>query len=91
VILDARIVGVSWFLGGYKGSNAYAHYVLSKTPADVLNRAWILTAPNGLQKIDENFLEAQSLNLFTGRKIIGEVTTGHRSEQQLLWGPKLLK
>lgn len=90
VILDAKMVGMPWLLGGYSGSNAYADYVLSKVSPDVLKHSWILTAPMGNQKIDEDFLEARGFSFFSSREIVGELTTGHRSEKQILWRPKLL-
>lgn len=87
VILGGSLVGLPWLLGGYKGSGNFVSYALKNASSDVLINSWILTAPNGGQKIDASILEDQGLSIFKNKEIVGKLILGYRSEVQFLWRP----
>lgn len=87
VILDARIVGTPWILGGYTGSNIFAEKVLSSVDYKLLEQAWILTAPNGRRQISDQVLKNVGLKFPDEYGLVGIMKTGHRNETQMLWKP----
>lgn len=87
VILDARIVGTPWLLGAYEGSNAFTKTALKSVDQKILNRAWVLTAPEGRRRIDLDVLDKNNLNFPDQYEKVGKLKTGHRNEEQLLWKP----
>jgi len=89
LVLGANAPVTPWIVGGYKGSRAYAATVLAAAGDDTLDKAWILTAPLGTLKIDETVLNDAGLDFPAGYELVGETTSGHRNERQLLWKPVL--
>ena len=87
VILDGRIMGVPWLLGGYKGSTEFAKTVIKMVPEPVQNTAWVLTAPAGKRSLSGKILSEIGLNFPDRYVAIGKVRTGHRNELQILWKP----
>jgi hypothetical protein len=87
VILDGRIMGVPWLLGGYKGSAEFAKTVLKMVPEPLQNTAWVLTAPEGKRSLSDKILSEIGLNFPDRYVAIGKVRTGHRNELQILWKP----
>lgn len=87
VILSARILGKGWFSGGYSGSSAYALDALKHMPSPLLQKAWVLTAPNGIISLDTSILKACNLDFPSHYTLVGEYMTAHRDEKQYLWKP----
>jgi hypothetical protein len=87
VVLDARIVGTPWLLGAYEGSNAFAKAALKSVDQKILNKAWVLTAPEGRRRIDIDVLHKHGLNFPDQYEKVGKLKTGHRNEEQFLWKP----
>jgi hypothetical protein len=87
VILGGRIMGLPWFLGGYKGSNDVAVNALKMVPGPLQSIAWVLTAPDGKRRLSNQILSEIDLNFPGGYMAVGKVRTGHRNERQILWRP----
>jgi hypothetical protein len=88
LILQARIPGTPWLLGNYPGSDAFASKALSSVPEELLQKAWILTAPQGERRLGLSVLAENGLDFPQDYERIGSMTTGHRLEKQALWKPK---
>lgn len=86
VILDARILGQTWLLAGYPGSNEFAKTALTSVPRDLLEKAWILMPPDGMG-LNADILAALNLDFPTRYEHVVELKTGHRSHKQQLWKP----
>lgn len=87
VILDARILGQPWLLGGYPGSYEFVKEALSSVSRDILERAWILTASTDLNQalfVDLN------LDFPAKYEQVVELKTGLRKNTQHLWRPTSL-
>jgi len=87
VILDGRIVGLPWLIGGYKGSNEFVKTLLKIVAESVQKKAWVLTAPEGKRSLSNKILSGINLNFPEGYVAVGKVRTGHRNELQILWKP----
>jgi len=89
LILDAKFFGLSWLLGGYKGSDDFVFNILRRYgDENKLSNAWVLYAPKGTRKIDLKILKRLNLQFpFDYEKVI-ELKTKHRNEIQQLWIPK---
>lgn len=87
VILDAKVLSRPWFLGTYPGTEDYALRALSRADKGELERAWILTAPDGYANLDEKLLMKAGLDFPASYTLIAEVTTSYRREKQQLWRP----
>lgn len=87
VILDGRIMGVPWLLGGYKGSTEFAKTMLKMVPEQVQKIAWVLTAPEGKRSLSGKILSEIDINFPGGYVAVGTVRTGYRNELQILWKP----
>ena len=88
VILNAKIVGSPWFLGGYEGSEEFAKQLILRSGVDPFS-SWILTAPRGKLSISTSVLSMDKFNFQDKFKLVGIVKTGHRNEEQYLWKPNL--
>ncbi len=96
VILNARILGKAWLLGGYSGSNKFASMALKSVSIDLLEKAWVLTSVykaqetpvDGRQALDSHVLNALHLSFPNNYTLVGEYKTGYRHETQQLWKPK---
>jgi hypothetical protein len=87
LILQARIPGTPWLLGNYPGSDAFASKALGSVPEELLEKAWILTAPQGERRLGLGVLAENGLDFPQDYARVGSVTTGHRNERQILWKP----
>jgi len=87
VILGGRAPGAPWLLGGYKGSNAFARVTLASVSRKTLLDAWILTAHGGKRKLSDDVLLDLGLGFPSDYEMVGQVRTGHRNEEQMLWRP----
>jgi hypothetical protein len=89
VILKAEFFDTPWLLGAYPGSNKFLERILkSYVGTKKLKNAWILTAPNGIRKLNLNILKNTGLDFPNDYVQIGILKTAHRNENQELWKPK---
>lgn len=86
-ILGGKFIGRPWLSGGYGGSNTFALTFLKMAPYSIQQSAWILTAPKGRRKISNQILLDLGLSFPNGYTAVGEIKTGHRNEDQVLWKP----
>jgi hypothetical protein len=61
--LGATPVGSAWLCGGYPGSAAMVGRMLDRVPLDELQRAWVLTEPEGPRPLPNSLLERYGLSL----------------------------
>jgi hypothetical protein len=87
VILGGRILAIPWLLGGYKGSNNFAHSALKMVSSSTLHDSWVLTAPEGKRRLSSEILSRLGLDFPDAYKAVGKLRTGHRNEKQVLWRP----
>ncbi|MEY8198405.1 MAG: hypothetical protein RPS47_04135 [Colwellia sp.] len=87
-ILGGKPLGRVWLLGGNKGSVEMTFRVLQGIDDEKLRQAWVLTAPNGRRKIPQTVFGRLSIDFNDSFIKVGEVTSGHRNELQILWRPK---
>jgi hypothetical protein len=88
LVLDAKLVGNPWLIGGRPGSDAHAKAYLDMLGHAELKRAWVLTAPNGKRSIDSHVLWGGAPELQATHEPIGELHFPLRGEVQVLWRPK---
>lgn len=88
LVLDAKLVGNPWLIGGRSGSEAHAKAYLDLLGQEELKRAWVLTAPNGQRSIGRHVLWGGSPELTHTHEAIGELYFTARDEVQVLWRPK---
>ncbi|MDG5467690.1 hypothetical protein P9J64_05060 [Deltaproteobacteria bacterium IMCC39524] len=88
-ILGAMTPGAPWLIGGYPGSNAYVGSLLSFVANEVLERAWVLTSPQGRRHVSESILNDFNIHFSEDYIYIGEVISPLRKEVQCLYRPKL--
>jgi len=86
-ILDAKVLGVAWFLGGQKGSNDFVKLALQSVNKHDLKRAWVLRAPNGRGRIDDEVLTSLGLQFPEKYVKVGEIRRFRKNELQQLWIP----
>lgn len=86
-ILGATTPGTPWLLGGYPGSEAFTTTALGYVTKDVINRAWVLTAPEGSRRISGTVLRNLGVLFPEGYECIGEFVSPIRGESQLLYRP----
>jgi len=84
LILDGRIIGQPWLLGGYPGSDQYAKKALNSVSRDILEKAWVLTGPSGL---NSNVLNDLGFDFPSRYEQVMVLITGHRNDRQILWRP----
>jgi len=87
VIIGGKVVGTPWLLGGYKGSDAFAHVALAEVSTSTLRTAWVLTAHKGRRKLSYTVLSDLGLEFPNTYEAVGKVRTGYRHEEQVLWRP----
>jgi hypothetical protein len=87
VILNAKLVGKPWLVGGYDGSANYVKTVIKLSGVNPFD-SWILTAPNGRRRVPVSVLSDVDYNFEERYQLVGRVRTGHRDEFQILWKPK---
>jgi len=86
--LGAHVYGAPWLLGGYKGSNDFAIFVLKKTAKKDLRSAWVLSSPDARRKLDVAILNKLGLDFPARYKKVGTVIFDyHRKETHDLWKP----
>jgi hypothetical protein len=90
VILNAKLVGRPWLIGGYAGSANFVRAVIKLSGENPFD-SWILTAPYGGRRVPVSVLSDEDYNFEENFQLVGEVMTGHRNELQLLWKPRKLK
>jgi hypothetical protein len=88
VALDARILSQPWFFGGYPGSNVFAQAALNSVSTQTLSDAWVITAPQGQIRLNNQILSDVNLLFPFEYQLIGEFVTGYRNEKHYLWKPK---
>jgi hypothetical protein len=88
--IGARPPGTAWLLGGYPGSLAFAVQSLAGVPRAELERAWVLTAPDGSRAIDPAAATSRlGLPFPQGYLEVGRATVvGYNSEVHVLWKPR---
>lgn len=89
LILESRIPGTPWLLGNYPGSDDFASMVLNSVDPAVLDKAWILTAPQGERSLGPQVLLNNGLDYPHAYIKVGSLKTGHRREDQDLWKPRI--
>ena len=87
--LGARPLGAAWLLGGYPGSIEFAVRALTSAPRAELERAWVLTAPDGRRAVDPATAAPRlGLPFPQGYVEVGRATVvGYNSEVHVLWKP----
>lgn len=89
IILNGKVIKTAWISGGYPGSDDAAKLLLANIEPEVIRNAWLLTAPKGSRKLNEDLiLEQFDLKMKKHWLPVGEVKTGHRNEKQILWRPR---
>lgn len=88
VVLNARLVGSPWLIGGYKGSDVYVGHFLKHTDPQVLAKAWVLTSPEGGRRVSESLLGDVGLVFPQAYELLGQVRTGQGNDEHLLWKPR---
>ena len=88
LVLDAKLVGNPWLIGGRPGSDAHAKAYLDMLGHAELKRAWVLTSPNGQRSIDSHVLWGGAPELQATHEPIGDLHFPARDEVQVLWRPK---
>jgi hypothetical protein len=86
-VLGGRAIGWPSLLGGYPGSQTLANRTLRMVSRGDLNRAWILSSPDGHARLHESLLAELGLTFPVQYQSVTEVVTGIRSEKQFLWKP----
>lgn len=87
-VLGGRAPVVAWLVGGYPGSVDLFVTALGHAAPELLDAAWVLTAPDGERAIPEAAMRAAGLNFPDAYEPLGEVVTGWRNEAQILWRPR---
>ncbi|MDH5717027.1 MAG: hypothetical protein OEZ22_05260 [Spirochaetia bacterium] len=88
LILDAIPLGAPWILGGYNGSKHFAKYTLLKDNKNNLNKAWVLTTPDGPIKINPTILNEIGLSFPKNYTRVGKIDfLYHRKETHVFWKP----
>ncbi len=87
VILNAKIVGSPWLVGGYPGSANYIKAYIKQSGENPFD-SWILTAPYGKRSVPVSVLSDDDYNFEEKYQLVGSFRTGHRNELQFLWKPK---
>jgi hypothetical protein len=87
--IGARPPGAAWLLGGYPGSLAFTVQALAHVPRAELERAWVLTAPDGGRAVDPAAATSRlALPFPQGYGEVGRATAvGYSSEVHVLWKP----
>ena len=80
-------LGAAWLLGAYPGSSEFATLIVARMQRTDLERAWILTAPNGERRIDVSVLTRNGVDFPGSYAEAGRATTGYLNELQILWKP----
>jgi hypothetical protein len=62
-IIGSKPVGAPWLIGGYPGSDASAARFLDRVSCEELAKSWILTEPNGPQKLSSDILRKYGIEL----------------------------
>ena len=88
LVLAAEPPTATWLVGGYSGSDDYVIKALQRTDKAVLDRAWILSAEDGVRKISDTVLSAVGLAFPGQYERVVMVRSGYRHERQILWKPK---
>lgn len=88
LLLGAYAPTTPWLVGGYSGSEDYVTMALKATDKQLLDRAWILTAPDGIRHIETSVLRSIGLAFPDNYSLVGQFRTGHRNEVQFLWKPE---
>ncbi len=86
-VLGAEAPAASWLIGGYPGSADFVTTALGYAAPETLERAWVLTAPDGSRALPASVLTAHGLPFPDGYERVGTAVTGWRSEAQELWRP----
>ena len=86
-ILGAEAPAAPWLIGGYPGSADFVTTVLGYAAPDTLQRAWVLTAPDGARALPVSVLTDRGLPFPEGYEKVATAVTGWRSEMQELWRP----
>jgi hypothetical protein len=89
VILNAKLVGKPWLVGGYGGSANYTKLAIKLSGINPFD-SWVLTAPHGKRNNPIPSLSDTSFNFEEKYQLVGRIKTAHRNEEQLLWKPKKL-
>jgi hypothetical protein len=74
-LVEARPVGLAWLLGGYPGSEAFVRQGLNRVPLETLQRAWVITEPEGPRALSPLLLQHYGLNLAKDYEEVGAVDT----------------
>lgn len=91
--LGAKPVGLAWLIGGYQGSEAMLSAVLDRVAPKELQRAWVLTEPEGPRKHSVDILRRHGIQIDTDYVEVGTINTPKaddypKSFQQHLLKPK---
>ena len=73
--LNGTPPGMSWLLGGYKGSEAFATAALNLVPCDEIAQSWIITEPFGPDKLSAHILKRYGIDLEKDYQDLGVVQT----------------
>jgi len=91
-LVGAQPVGLAWLLGGYGGSNDFVRRGLDRVPLETLQRAWVITEPEGSRALSPLLLQHYGLELAKDYEEIGAVDSPiaeySRSFKQHLYKPK---
>ena len=85
--LGGTPIGAAWLFGGYPRSWDFAMQALARVPRAELERAWVLSAPDGHRHIDTSVLGRLGLSFPRGYSEIVQIKTGYADELHVLWKP----
>lgn len=93
--LGGRGLSTPWILGGYKGSNDFAIYHLSRASCEQLTTSWVLLENDeSARGISKDVLKTNGLDINTDYENVGELLTapgvgGYKNQRkQYLYKPK---
>jgi len=89
IVMDARVIGTPWFLGGYSGSNNYALSVLAAANEGLVKKAWILTSDDGQKRLSEKVLLDLGMVFPENYEIVAELKVKHNRKvsHHKMWRP----
>jgi len=71
----AKSIGQPWMIGGYKGSERLAVFMLDRVFCDDIAQAWLLVEPSGPRKLNPAILQEYGLTFPRDYVQVGDLTT----------------
>jgi len=71
----ARSIGQPWMIGGYKGSERLAVFMLDRVSCDDIAQAWLLVEPSGPRKLNPAILQEYGLTFPRDYVQVGDLAT----------------